>query len=105
MGFWTERPRRGQMGFTLIELMVVMGIMVVLAGIVVGGVTGTTDIGRDAAASSDLNTIQSAVDRFYTDADPQEYPVMSAGGNTVDFSATLPQDSTKSFVPVCFLML
>ena len=96
----TMRTGRGPAGFTLIELMVVMALMVVLAGIVVGGVTGTTDVGRDTAASADKSTIQSAVDRFYSDANPQQYPVASVTDNTLDFSASLPQDSTKSFVPV-----
>ncbi len=51
-------------GFTLIELMVVMTILSVLAGIVVPAVTGTTTIGRGAALTSDIVTVQQAVDRF-----------------------------------------
>lgn len=100
MGAKMLRLARRQGGFTLIELMVVMAIMTVLAGIVVGGVVGTTDVGRDAAASSDQNTIQSAVDRFYSDADPQEYPVVSEANDSVNWSATLPQDSSRTFVPL-----
>lgn len=54
-------------GFTLIELMVVMTILSVLAGIVVPAVTGTTTAGRGTTMTADVNTVQNAVERFVGD--------------------------------------
>lgn len=59
--------KRGQKGFTLIELMVVMAVMAVLAAIVVPSVTGTSTTSRRTAQPTDISEIQTAVTRFNTD--------------------------------------
>lgn len=110
--------RRGQRGFTLIELMAVMAILGVLAGIVGGAVSGVGGSAQNARLAGDANTIGKAADRFFTDAFPQVYPVVSLASTNVsikpvsgetgsvdlgirllDFDARLPQDPTKVMVP------
>ncbi len=52
-------------GFTLIELMIVIVILGVLAGIVVFAVGGITDRGTSAACKTDVSTISTAVEAYY----------------------------------------
>ncbi len=56
---------REESGFTLIELMIVIVILGVLAGIVVFAVGGITDRGTSAACKTDVSTIQTAVEAYY----------------------------------------
>src|SRR5436305_7757553 len=59
-----ERARQEE-GFTLIELMIVIVILGVLAGIVLFAVGGITDRGATAACKTDLSTIQTGVEAYY----------------------------------------
>ena len=59
-----ERARSEESGFTLIELMIVIVILGVLAGIVIFAVGGITDNGNVAACKSDLKTVDVAVEAF-----------------------------------------
>ncbi len=60
-------PHKG--GFTLIELMLVMGIIAVLSGIVIAALGPTRQLGfaRDAKRQSDVNTILNAVYQYSID--------------------------------------
>jgi len=68
-GRTSRKARRlsGRSGFTLVELMVVMAIMAVLAGIVVPTVMGVGRMSRGTAMKEDVNSLQTAFDRFQTD--------------------------------------
>ena len=59
-------------GFTLIELMVVMSIIGVLAGIAVVQVKNMQRKARETALKKDLHDMREAIDNFY--ADKQRYP-------------------------------
>ena len=56
---------REEGGFTLIELMIVIVILGILAGIVLFAVGGITDRGTKAACKTDLSTIQTGVEAYY----------------------------------------
>ena len=58
---------RGQKGFTLIEVMIVVAILGVLATLVVVNVGGQTDKANVAAVKSDLQAISQALDLFKLD--------------------------------------
>jgi general secretion pathway protein G len=80
-----ERARE-EGGFTLIELMIVIVILGILAGIVLFAVGGITDRGTTAACKTDLSTIQTGVEAYY--AKQGSYPAHlvpdltdPAGGN------------------------
>lgn len=85
---------RNSKGFTLIELMVVITIMSILAGIVVPQLTGTTTVGKGAAKSADLKSVDEAVQRFVSDEPAGKYPV-DAG--TLPTTGTKPLDWNASF--------
>jgi len=66
------RARRSQAGFSLIELIVVVTIIGLLAGIAVVQVRYAKRKAQEAALKSNLHSMRSAIDNFY--ADKQRYP-------------------------------
>jgi general secretion pathway protein G len=59
-------------GFTLIELMVVMSIIVILAGIAVAIYGNSVTRSKEAVLRTDLFRIRDAIDQYY--ADKNKYP-------------------------------
>jgi general secretion pathway protein G len=68
---------RGERGFTLIEIMVVIVILGVLAALVVPSVLSRTDDARIAAAKTDLGAIRQALKLYRLDN--QRYPTTEQG--------------------------
>jgi general secretion pathway protein G len=59
--------RRREAGFTLIELMVVMAIIVILAGIGVASYTNSITRSKEAVLKEDLYRMRDALDQFFVD--------------------------------------
>lgn len=59
---------KGQKGFTLIEILIVLALMAVLMAIVVPNVQGFLGRGKQDAYNSDRKTLQVSVDAYYTAA-------------------------------------
>ncbi len=66
-------------GFTLVELLVVIGIIVVLMALVLGATKGTTDAQRKTAALNTSKQIVAAVNAYYTDY--ARYPTVESPGS------------------------
>ena len=66
------RPRARNSGFTLIELMIVMSLIVVLAGIGLATHTNAQTRAREAVLKEDLFRMRDTIDQYY--ADKNEYP-------------------------------
>jgi general secretion pathway protein G len=62
----------GDCGFTLLELMIVMTLIVVLAGIGVTLYTNSVTRAKEAVLSEDLFRMRDAIDQYY--ADKNRYP-------------------------------
>jgi prepilin-type N-terminal cleavage/methylation domain-containing protein len=71
-------------GFTLIEMLVVIAIIMILAGIVVTNFTSAKAKSRDAKRISDIAQIQLALEQYFDRCN--EYP--SATGNQIYVSST-----------------
>jgi general secretion pathway protein G len=78
-----ERRRTGQGGFTLVELIVVIAILGILAGIVVFAVGGLGDKGQATADKTTCSILQTAEEAYFA----------KTGGYVVDPGA---QDTLKT---------
>ena len=66
------RTRRGEGGFTLIELMIVMSLIVILAGIALTLYGNSVTRAKEATLKEDLFGLRDAIDQYY--ADQNKYP-------------------------------
>jgi len=69
--------KRGQRGFTLIEIMVVVVILGILAALIVPKVMGRPDEARVTAARQDISTLMQALKLYRLDN--QRYPTTDQG--------------------------
>lgn len=71
------KARKQRLGFTLVELMVVMAIIGILAALAVGNFRSTQIKARDAQRKSDLKQLTSALELYFNDYG--EYPLGVSG--------------------------
>jgi general secretion pathway protein G len=72
MSTGSDRARRAQAGWTLIELVVVMAIITVLASLATVGARNAVSLAREATLKEDLFRMRDAIDQYY--ADKGKYP-------------------------------
>lgn len=80
--------KSGQAGFTLIEIMVVIVILAILAGLVVPKVVGQSDKARVKTTETALATVSNALDMYKVDN--SRYPTTAQG---LDALTTPPADA------------
>jgi general secretion pathway protein G len=77
-------------GFTLIELMIVMSLIVVLAGVGLTMYTNSQTRAREAVLSEDLFRMRDAIDQYY--ADKNRYPASLDALVTDKYLRAIPVD-------------
>lgn len=77
-------------GFTLIELMVVMSLIVLLASIGIATYTNSVTRAKEAVLKEDLFRMRDALDQFY--ADKNKYPDSLDSLVSEKYLRTLPRD-------------
>ena len=70
--------KRSIQGFTLIEMLIVIAVISILAGIVLVGVTGFQETARDTKRIGDLRGVQNSLELYYTRCG--FYPQTTGGG-------------------------
>jgi len=58
---------RGQRGFTLVELLLVLVILALIAGLVLPGIIGKAESAKNKAAASQISRISMSVESYYLD--------------------------------------
>jgi general secretion pathway protein G len=90
-----------QRGFSLIELLTVIAIIGILAGVVTVNVTSARSKARDAKRQADLNSVSAALEMYY--AKNKTYPTTAGGwgwGSSLSaiqsYISTIPTDPQNS---------
>ena len=65
---------RSKRGFTIIELLVVISVIAILVGVALPRFKGMQEEANKGKAKAELKTLQTAVESFYINQNPQEYP-------------------------------
>jgi prepilin-type N-terminal cleavage/methylation domain-containing protein len=86
---FTKKLHRGQKGFTLMELLIVVAILGVLAAVVIPRFTGLIGRGADEAAATELEVVQTAMVAAMTAA-PVSAVTAQATDLALDSSSTAP---------------
>ena len=90
-----DRDARRRRGFTLLELMVVMALIVVLAGMAMASYRNSVTLAQEAVLREDLFRMRDAIDQYY--ADKTKYPASLDALVTDGYLRKIPEDPiTKS---------
>ena len=88
-----------QKGFTLVELLVVIGVIGLLSTLAIIALGSARTKARDAKRISDVKDVRNALELYF--ADYGNYPVMADGVVFGSASASCLDNSTQGWAPTC----
>ena len=101
--------RRGQKGFTLLEIIVVLAVIGSLAAMLAPVVFRYIDDAKRQQAQSDVNMIAASINQMYKDTGRYPFSKAGAGPNkfdgATDASVLVSQDETGACVPAATLLV
>lgn len=80
-------------GFTITEILIVLAIMGLLAGLAIPIMSGSIEKAREATLRTNLNTLRTVIDEYY--ADHLSYPPDLNTLVKEDYLRSLPQDTIE----------
>ncbi len=101
--------KEAQKGFTLVELMVVMGILAVLSSIVFTAVSGTSEVAGNSQVKQDASTINTAITDYYADRTGAEIfttnttTILSANTTTKDVAQKISSRWPENYLAETYL--
>src|SRR6056297_3872459 len=94
----TERITTARTGVTIIELMVVIGIVALLLGILLPALVGTKESAAEVRSLANLRSIGQTLAGFQA-ASNDEYPFYEAGDHLYSFPEVVGTEYAISFTP------
>jgi len=104
---WLRRFPKAESGFTLVELLVVVAIIIALAAVVIPSVASFADKGDEGAKGAEMDNVQTAMDIYMVDIGSATVTAhqgsITAATNdfsssgTVDLSTYLRKDTTAYY--------
>jgi general secretion pathway protein G len=85
-----DRRARRRRGFTLLELMVVMALIVVIAGMAMASYRNSVILAQEAVLREDLFRMRDAIDQYY--ADKNKYPTTLEALVSDGYLRAIPED-------------
>ncbi len=83
-------------GFTILELVIVLSVLVILIGIAIPRMKGMQQAGQITQAKAELQTLQAAMESYYSNSSPHTYP---PAGTITTPCATYFVGATPQIVP------
>ena len=65
---WLRRLPKAESGFTLVELLVVVAIIIALAAVIIPSVASFADKGDEGAKAAEMENVQTAMDTYMADS-------------------------------------